>query len=240
MDLERCPKCGNRWIAGHEKCMECHFVPIGAGLQNAPKKKKRRSGKYVEPGSARGLLSITLIGLLAFAGYKYQPWNDDWEMVRAMMGNGRHHSLIGDWEVVKTLKINQDKPPVLTQSGIQKGTINFSKKGSVKMIFKGNGSSATANGKYVVSGPLVAMNSVTSGSVSGLPSAMRMRLAWSGPNQLIASVGSEAVYMRRLGDSNPLLRLIKGGVRGEKGIEAPGKMGSVVSGMKENLGEAEN
>jgi hypothetical protein len=241
MDLERCPKCGNRWVAGYERCIECGFVPIGAGLKNAPKKKKKKAGKYVEPGSSRGLLTIVFLGLSVFACYRYQPWKDDWEMIRAMVGKGRHHSIVGEWQIVKTLKLNKDKPSVLSQPAIQSGTLNFSKKGSVKMVFQTQGTKTTANGKYVVEGQLLAMNGVQSGStLLGLPPSMRMKLAWSGPNQMIASVGSEAVYMRRLGDTNPLLRLIKGGIKGGKNAEAPGAMKGVLSGMEEKLKDAEN
>ncbi len=219
MDLERCPKCGNRWVAGLEKCMGCGFVPIGAGLKAAPRK-KRRIGKYVEPGSARSLFTFVLVGLLVFAGYRYQPWNDDWEMVHALLGNPRHHSLIGEWEVVRTFKINKDKPPVLSQAGVKTGTLNFSKKGDVKMVFKPQGEKATANGMFVVDGTMVAVNRVQSGSASlALPSAMKMKLAWSGPNQLIASVGSEALYMRRLGNSNPLLKLMKARSGAQSGVK---------------------
>ena len=232
MDLERCAKCGNRWIAGHEKCMECGFVPIGAGLKSAPKK-KRRYGRYVEPGSSRGFLSLILLGLVGFGCYRYQPWNDDWEMVRAMLGQGRHHSLVGEWEVVRTFKINKDKPPVLTQAGMKSGTLNFSKKGTVKLVFNPQGEKAVANGRYVVDGSLVAVNSVKSDSgVAALPPAMKMKLAWSGPNQLIASVGSEALYMRRLGDGNPLLRMMKGG--------AESNGGALTAAVKSGLGESGN
>ena len=184
MDLERCPKCGNKWVGGFEKCMECGFVPIGAGLKNAPKKKKKRNGKYVEPGSARGLLVFVLLGLIGFGCFRYQPWNDDWEMVRAMFGQGRHHDLVGEWEIVRTYKINKDKPAVLGAPGVKPGTMNFSKKGSVKMVFKAQGEKAVADGRFVVDGQLVAVNAVKSGSaLLALPSSMKMKLAWSGPNQ---------------------------------------------------------
>jgi hypothetical protein len=161
-------------------------------------------------------------------------------MIRAMVGQGRHHSIVGEWEIMKTLKLNKDKPAVLAQPAIKAGTINFSKKGAVKMVFKTDGTSATANGKYEVQGQLLAMNGVKSASaLLGLPPSMKMKLAWSGPNQMIASVGSEAVYMRRTGDANPLLRLIKAGVKGGKGAEAPGAMKGVFSGMQEKLKDAE-
>jgi hypothetical protein len=237
MDLERCPKCGNAWIAGIEKCRQCGFVPIGAGLKNAPKQKKRKAGKYVEPGSARGLLTTIFVGLLAFGCYRYKPWADDWEMVRVMLGQGRRHSIVGEWEIVKTLTVEKGKPAVLSQSNIRSGSINFSKQGDVKMVFQTPGVDAVAKGRYVVSGQLVAMNAMRSDeALAGIPSSMRMQLSWTGPDQVLASMGGEVVYMRRRDTKNPLVSLMKVGLTGDtKGGQAPGAMRGVVSQMESQL-----
>ena len=236
MDLERCPKCGRKWVAGLERCTECGYQAIGAGLKNAPKKKKKKAGKYVEPGNSRGILLLALIGGLAFGCYKYRPWEDDWELVRTWFGKGRHHSVVGEWEIVKTLRLKKDKPPILGQANIQTGMLNFSKAGGVKMVFNGQAGKATANGKYVVDGILVAMNGVTSSSeIVGLPKTMQMKLAWTGPDQVIASVGDEAVYLRRHTQQNGLVKLMKYGLSNGKSGEAPAAMTSAINGMKDSF-----
>lgn len=239
MDLERCPKCGNRWIAGHEKCIECGYAAIGAGLKNAPKRKKKRAGRYVEPGSMRGLLGFILLGGIGFGCFKYQPWEDDWEMVRAWMGQGRHHSIVGEWEILRALRVNKEKPVVLAQAGIKQGTINFSKAGDVKLILNPSGEKATASGRYVVSGELVAVNSVKSSTDGlGIPTSMKMMLAWNGPDDLIASVGGEALYMRRLDPKATLTNMMKLGLSGGKSGEVPGGMKAVVTKMGDQLSKA--
>jgi len=212
MDLDRCPRCGGKW-AGGEFCPNCKFVPIGAGLKNQPKKKKRKA-KYVEPGSSRGFLTVVLLGLIGYGAFRYQPWTDDWEMVRAMFGKGRHHSIVGEWEVVKTLAVNKQQGMV-ARDNVQKGTVKFSKTGQVTLDLIHPQSETTATGRYMVEGITVAMRDLRSSGDSGedIPSFINMNLAWTGNDNVIAMDKTEAIYLRRHKTGSPLTRFMQMGLR---------------------------
>jgi hypothetical protein len=180
-----------------------------------------------------------LVGAIGFGSYRYQPWADDWELVRGWFGQGRHHSIVGEWEILRALRFKSDKPAVLAQAGVKQGTFNFSKDGDVKLVLNPSGSKTTAKGRYVVSGLLVAVNSVKSTSSDlNIPTSMKMSLAWNGPDDLIASVGGEALYMRRVDSKSTLANMMKLGLSGGKSGEAPGGMKSVVTKMGDQISAA--
>ncbi len=235
MDLACCPKCGAEWRGG-EMCRQCGFVPIGAGLHKLPKKKKKKHGRYVEPGSARGLIFFIFLGLIAFGSWKTQPWNDDWEMVRAMFGQGRRHSLVGQWEMVKTIAVKKDAPPILVQKGARTGTLDFSKKGAVKIVFADKSGKRVAHGKYVVGGQLVSMSQIQSDSAEmGVPQRVKMQLAWTGPNTVVASCGgTEAIYLRRRNAGHPVASLLRMGLKGGNS-DAPGAMRGVIATVQDEV-----
>lgn len=240
MDLDRCPKCGTAWQGG-DVCRNCRFVPIGAGLDKLPKKKKKKARRYVEPGSAQPLLLTVFIGLIAFGGYRYQPWKDDWEMIRAMMGQGRRHSVVGEWEVVKSVMVKKDKDHLIGSRPIQRGTLTFSKVGTVKLNLTRGPAKTSAVGKYEVSGQLVAMNGIrTSESGAGsIPSGLKYKLAWTGPNSVVATDGGEAIYLRRKSQSNPIARLMQMGIK-PGNAEVPGAMRGVIATMQNNVDQAQS
>jgi len=214
-------------------------VPIGAGLKDV-KKEKKKAGKYVEPGSGRGCLLTVLFGLGAFGCFKYQPWQDDWELVRGWFGKGRHHSVVGEWQIVKTLLTRRDKPAVLGQVGIKTGSINFSKTGSVKMVFNATSNKSTASGAYQVNAVTLGISNLKPSSPNiHLPKTLVMQLAWTGPDMMVATVGSEAVYLRRKEEKTPIAKLMKFGLSKGKEGEAPGQFGSIVDNLSNQLKAAE-
>jgi hypothetical protein len=223
MDLEKCPKCGAEWRLP-DRCLQCGFVPIGAGLKNIPKKQKKKV-KYVEPGSSRGFLLTIMLVVASFGAWKTQPWQDDWEMVRAMFGQGRRHSVVGEWEIVKALSVDKSKPPVLVVSDLERGTLRFDDKGRVEMTFDRKSGEAKAEGKYLVSGQLVALNGLSASPESaGLPTSVKMNLSWTGPNQVIAScAGTEALYLRRKDEKHPIKRMMRMSLKQEN-PEIPGSL----------------
>ncbi|MGV3615407.1 MAG: hypothetical protein ACO1SV_08760 [Fimbriimonas sp.] len=239
MDLDRCPKCGAAWQGG-DACRNCRFVPIGAGLDKLPKKKKRKARRYVEPGSSQGLLLTIFVGVIAFGSYRYQPWKDDWEMMRALVGQGRRHSVVGEWEVVKTMTVKKSGDRLIGNQPIQKGTLAFSKKGTVSLTLVRGKAKSVGAGKYAVTGQLVAMNDikVTASAAGPLPGKMNLRLAWTGPDTLVAANGSEAIYLRRLRQANPIAKLMQMGLK-PGNAEAPGAMRGVIATMQKNLDQAE-
>lgn len=201
MDLDRCPRCGGKWDGG-EECPNCKFVPIGAGLKKptsgASPSKKKKYKRYVEPGSANGLLSLVLFGLLGFGAFKYQPWQDDWEMVRSLFGQGRHHSIVGDWEVVKTLAVSkQDR--IIARENVQKGSFNFSRDGSVKIDLVNEQSQTSASGSYLVEGTQIALRElqVTGESSDAIPKNVSFNLAWTSGDDVVAMDKTEAIFLHR-------------------------------------------
>lgn len=235
MDLERCPKCGQGWSRGAEKCRNCGFVPIGAGLDKMPKKKKRRAGRYVEPGSARGLLLFTLVAGLGYGCFMYQPWQDDWELVRSWFGQGRHHSVVGEWEIVKTVAIAKSDA-VIAGKRVNRGEVKFSPEGKVDMTLHKGKAESSASGKYLVAGTLLAMNDLTStsGGAGSLPKSLKISLSWTGPDSVIATTPGEAIYMRRKPKASSLARLMEMGIKPNK-AEVPGQMRGVIATMQSNV-----
>lgn len=224
---------------GGDKCRKCGFVPIGAGLDKLPKKKKKRARKYVEPGSSRGLLMFLVFGLGGYACVAFQPWKDDWELVRALFGQGRHHSVVGEWEIVKTLEFKKGKT-VIAAVKPNKGTLKFTKDGKVKINLARGERKTAGQGKYLVNGPLVAMNSLqaSASEVGPLPTSLKLKLAWTGPDTLVASCNdAEAIYLRRHPEGNPLVRLMQMGLKPQK-AEVPGQMRGVIATMQNNVNDS--
>lgn len=230
MDLDRCPKCGAEWQGG-EICRSCRFVPVGAGLEAQPKKKKRKAKRYVEPGSTGPFLTYALLGLIGFGMYRIQPWKDDWEFVRALAGQGRRHSLVGDWEVTKSLSVKQSPAPVSAGTHVK-----FNKTGKVKMSLVKGAAKSAAEGEYSVTGQQVAMKEIhtTQTNAGAMPNELSMKLAWTGPDSMVAATDSAAIYMRREKQGNPLARFMQMGIK-PGSAEVPGQMRGVISTMQSNV-----
>ncbi len=237
MDLDRCPKCGSKWTGG-EFCSNCRWVPIGSGIHQGKKKKKKKA-KYVEPGSSRGLLTFLLIGLLAYGGYAFKPWKDDWEMVRTWFGKGRHHSLVGEWEVVKTISMNPQEG-LVSRNKVQKGSFRFTDRGNVTMDLVQSDSETTATGSYRVDGTTVAMQDLrsTGDSADQMPSNMTLKLAWTGSDDVVAVDKVEAIFLRKRKMKNPLTTFMQVGLKGEEnsgGGQIPGVMRGPIGDIKRSI-----
>ena len=235
MDLDRCPKCGLPWSGG-DFCASCKFVPIGVGLDKMPKKKKKKNRKYVEPGSSRGLLTFIFLCLAGWGTYKYKPWQDDWELVRSIFGQGRHHSLVGEWQVVKTVTVKPDQAWV-GREAVKKGTVKFSDKGAVKIDLIHDSTETLANGKFEQKGVIVAMRDVrTSGDgADSVPTVIDMNLAWTGNDSVIAMDKSQAIYLKRRKSGNSILTFMQIGLRKDAKADdgkVPEQMRGVIGSMK--------
>jgi hypothetical protein len=220
---------------GWDKCQACGFVPIGVGLDKSPKdKRKKRKAKYREPGSSAGLLWLILLGALGFGAYRFQPWADNWEMVRTWIGQGRHHSVVGEWVIQKVVSTGKAKP-LITGLDIDQGLLKFGDKGSVDIeLIKGE-EKTTATGRYAVLGTLVMMKSVEA-TVQGagpVPHAININLHWTGPNAVIASYnGTETIYLRRHPLGEPLADLMEMGIKPDAGPATGQMRGSYASILK--------
>lgn len=216
-------------------CRNCRFVPIGAGLDKLPKKKKRRARRYVEPGSAMPLLTWGFIGLVGFGCYQYKPWQDDWELVRSLLGQGRRHNLVGEWEVTKTLTIKKSKANLFGSKLVQRGTFKFTKQGKVSVELVRAQGKMSGSGQYVVSGQTVALRSLQSQTAnSQIPPSLKLKLSWSGPDNVIATNGSEAIYLHRRPKGSPVANLMQMGLK-PGSAQAPGKMRGVIATLQENI-----
>jgi hypothetical protein len=217
-------------------CRNCRFVPIGAGLDKLPKKKKRRVRRYVEPGSSRPFLTFAFLGLFAWGCVQYKPWEDDWELVRALMGQGRHHSVVGKWEVVKHVTIKTGGKPLIGRRVIEKGLLTFGDKGKVSVTFVQGTKKTAASGRYSVTGHLVSMNEIKTSStaVGKVPDKLDLRLSWSGPNKLVATNPNEAIYLRRREEGGSTFSgLLQMRLKPES-AKVPGAMRGVIATMEEN------
>ncbi len=242
MDLDRCPKCGLPWSGG-DFCSACQFVPIGVGLDKIPKKKKRKNRRYVEPGSSRGLLTVIFLGLSTFGCIKYQPWKDDWELVKGLMGQGKHHSLVGEWQVTKTVTVKQDQAWVGRDS-VKKATVNFTEKGGVKINLFRDEAQVVADGKYEQKGIKVAMRDVrsTGDATNSIPTVIDMNLAWQDNDTVIVMDKSQAIYLHRKKSKNSLLTFMQMGLRKDAKADdgkIPGQMRGVIGNMKRQMAEAD-
>ena len=197
MDLEICPKCGinwNRW----NRCPSCGFVPIGVGLDKLPKKKRKRVRKYVEPGSGRGFLTTMLLFSIGTFAYMYKPWEDDWELMRRMVGQGRYHSIVGKWQISKSITHKINGESLFGHPNIDKAVIQFTKSGVLKMVVAKNENMSQASGQYEQKGLKLLVDALAGDTPTPLPNTLSANLAWVGADMCVANIkGHETIYLRR-------------------------------------------
>ena len=158
------------------------------------------------------------------------------------MGQGRHHSLVGRWQVVKTVASNPDKAWVAKDT-VQTGTMQFSDKGSVKIDLVNDHSETVADGKFEQQGTIVVMRDVRTTGDTGdqIPSVIDMNLAWTGEDTVVVMDKSQAIYLKRAKrNGNPLKFMQMALKKGAKPDESmvPEQMRGVIGSMKRSLEEA--
>jgi hypothetical protein len=197
MDLGTCPKCGSVWVAGDEFCPKCGYVPIGAGLKRIPKKKKKRV-KYVEPGNSTGLLVFLFAGIVAFGLYLYKPWDEDWAVVRVLLGQGRPRSVVGDWEITKAITLHPGSSVLLTRR-TDRGGMKFDKQGDLMLRLGTRDDHTDVSGKYTISGRNLLVRSLScDAGTAQFPPQVSVQLTWPSSDTFIARVGrQEMIYARR-------------------------------------------
>ena len=238
MDLDRCPRCQAKW-SGSDFCGACGFVPIGAGLKGAPKKKKRRS-RYVEPGSARSFFSLVVAGGIGFGCYKYQPWQNDWAVIRYLLGQGHVRKVDGDWDIVKAVSLKPGKPTVIA-SHVSGGYFKFANKENVKVcLFQGD-DEMEATGLYQANGrKITVVNLRTQDGAAKLPTSMVLLLTWQGPDTVIAAISpNELLYMQRRKAKSGLAGLVQLKVKYDGTTAVPDGMRSPFDKMKKGISNEE-
>lgn len=204
-------------------------------MENLPKKPKRKKKAYVEPGSSAGWLMFVFAAVTGFGLYTYQPWENDWELVRNWLGQSRHHPIVGEWEIRKSVVTSPENAPIIAD----KGKLVFNDGGRVEINLEKDQNKTDAHGLYVVQGTRLAVNGLSSTGSNALPTNLKMQLTWDGPNALIATVNNgETLHLARHSRAAGLLTMLRLGVKKDK-VEAPGEMKSVVESMRNNIGAEE-
>ncbi len=199
MDLGNCPKCGAKWTAGYEKCTECGFVAIGAGLKHLPKKVRPKFKKFEEPGSwgpfIRGSLVMSLISFMVLE----RPWQNAWSYIRVLTGEPMPFTVKGDWDVVRAIR-TQKGPTVFVDRPYQFARIYF-KDGTVNLTFSSEGSALEATGKYTEDKGVVTITGLKAvGDTANFPDKLPMSVISTDENNAAANVdGRETITLIKRG-----------------------------------------
>ena len=237
MNLSQCPRCGAKWPGG-DFCGNCGFVPIGAGLQKQKKRKKK--GGYRESGSGRGCLLILLVGAIGGGAAYYRPWEDDWALIRALMGQGHVHSVKGQWNIVKSVALHPDAKTVFANK-IGGGTIKFEDGNTAGIELATTDDPVKVKAVYVVNGRSVFISKMTSeNGVNPLPGAIHLDLTWQSPDTIVAGVSKdEMIYLQRKTEKTGLSRMLQFGVKPGGNVAVPTQMQGIIKGLDKQLKENE-
>jgi hypothetical protein len=172
-------------------------VPIGAGLDKVVKKKKpKKPVKYREPGSATGLLSISLIALVGGFGYLQKPWENNFEPIRVMFGATPTPKVEGDWEIVKVVSL--EKPTQMSSSETTQGKYSFHQ-GKAKIELVADNQPFKAQANYTQDGSYMVMTGFKTDPNCEMPPSVQVSLIEQGEDQLIASyLKGGTVHLRRM------------------------------------------
>ncbi len=242
MDLGSCPKCAANWVKGDERCRQCGYTAIGAGLSRLPKKKKRKVRAYVEPGNSTPLLSFTLVVILLWGGYYYRPWTEDWDFVRSMFGAGRHHPLKGNWEITETLNVKGEDSNAFTKLQVATGSFSFDGSEDVKVVITNSSGTATAKGHYLVDATKVTLFGLTASgdSTTSIPKELKLTIAWTGPDAFVAAVSEQDTIFVRRKDGSDELKKMAHMVMSKNVEEAPDSVRGLISTIQKSAGGGEN
>lgn len=186
MDLGTCPRCGVDWISGDEVCRQCGFIPIGAGLKDLPRpiRVERRRLFTFPPGTRSGyVLSLTFLTLLLL-GFQYEPWSNDWEALRIVLGDTRSQSIVGTWTVVRSSLLDANGLPLSVNDSLA-GKMAFYRSMKVQLSLQRGGAIAQAEGVYSLHGDTLILKNMRSvNGMSGIPLRIRMDLDWTSGNTI--------------------------------------------------------
>ncbi len=155
------------------------------------------------------MLGFTLVAILAWGGYYYRPWSDDWDLIRGLVGSGRHHSLKGDWQVVETLRVKDATDNIFSRVQVASGSMSFDGKDAIKLAITNDAGTATANGHYTVDGVNVAIFglSPSSDSTTPIPKNLRFTVEWTGPDECLVFLSPDDTLKLRRKEGNDLSKL---------------------------------
>jgi hypothetical protein len=167
-------------------------------LDKLPKKKRKRVRRYVEPGSSRSFLVTMLLISIGTFTYMYKPWNDDWELLRRLVGQGRYHSIVGKWQISKSITHRANGSSLFGPPSIDRGMIQFTKAGVIKFVVAKNDATSQANGQYEQKGLKLLIDALSGDTPTPLPNTLTASLAWIGSDMCVANFkGHETIYLKR-------------------------------------------
>lgn len=226
MDLGQCPRCAKPWVAGKERCGSCGFVPIGAGLSNIPKKKKKRIRPYREGTSLAPILLAFFTAMVGYYGFTRRPWENGFEEFRvSVLGEAPPLRMKGDWEVTKLVTVDPKTKMPLAPTSMTQGRMSFTDKGKVEVNLMTDDQPWSATGRYVQEGNTMVMNGFKTDPPSQMPGSIRCTLADLGEGSVIATMdGKSALYLQKIGGREALkktltYRMLNGALKGKGGGE---------------------
>ena len=200
MDLGKFPGCGEPWIEGTERCDQCGYVPIGAGLFRLPLIVIRR--RPTPPGG-RGSFLVTLFLLVAIAAAaEFKPWFNDWEPVRVALGDPKAPSIVGTWIIQKDVALDVKGRQALPEP--LEGGFTFTDQGSVRITLYRGAQVLDALGSYTLRGDnLVIIPAQKLGqSNAPLPKQVSLTLYWKALDKVAMDVEKqERLTLKRQKDT---------------------------------------
>ena len=181
-------------------------------------------------------MAFIFLGILGFAAWKFQPWQEDWALVRYWLGQGHVHDVRGEWDIVKAIRLKPQQSTVIAARA-SGGYFKFSDKGSVKLNLKAGDNEIDGSGTYKASGRTISVvNLRTQDGIAKLPTTMNLNLTWQGPDTFVASVSpNELIYMQRRKQKTGLARLMQFGVKPGANAPVPEAMKGIIGKMKEQI-----
>lgn len=154
---------------------------------------------YREPGRIYGW-AIFVLGLAAIACIQHRPWENNWEDVRVMFGQPRTRDATGNWEVVQSI-VADPTAFRLVPAKTRSATIHFLPGEQFRSEMTGKDSILIISGVFRQRGANVALTSLRpNGQGSKIPPQLVMKLSWTSPNDIVASIGKQTLYLHRLAD----------------------------------------
>jgi len=198
VDLGRCPKCGDSWARGAEKCRKCGYTAIGAGLAKLPKRKRIPAPKYEEPGAWTPFLAFTF-GFLALAYTAYaQPWKDGFTKLKAQLGITSEPGIVGEWEVSRIIYPPTPESTMGIREETIKGLFSFAKNETFKANILVRPSPVKAEGKYKLLAGKLAVRSVSAMPSNSFPTDVDCTVNFVTEDQVVATFpNSTALFMNR-------------------------------------------
>jgi hypothetical protein len=174
-----------------------------------PKIRTRQKRTWMDaPYTPTGYILLLVALTFVLLGAQYQPWRNDWEIVRTFYGEEEMESPYGAWNIGKAAVLGPEDQ--LIGEPLQ-GRVTFLSGGKLQLDLLRANLGVSAAGKCTISGNTVLVTEMKSIQVTGhgqgtLPKSFRMQLSWQTPDFMVAEVISqpaqhELLYLTRIKDN---------------------------------------